>query len=180
MKRLLTGLDRAGRFAENATLIVLLCAMMLLAVGQIVLRELFATGFLWADELLRLLVLWIAMVGSVAACRDNRHIRIDALSHVLPARAVVAVRVVVDLFAAAVCAVLAWQTYRYLVLDIEYENTVLLDTPAWLAHVIVPLAFAFLAWRFVVLVGIHVLSFRELSDDSPDKSLDDWPDERSA
>lgn len=165
MKRLLTRLDRAGRFAENATLIALLGAMMLLAVGQIVLREVFSTGFLWADELLRLLVLWLAMVGSVAACRDNRHIRIDALSHLLPARAVIAVRIVVDLFAAAVSAVLAWQTYRYLALEIEFADTVLVDTPAWVAHVIVPLAFALLAWRFLVLSGIHVLSFRESIDE---------------
>ena len=61
---------------------------MLLAVAQIVLREAFSTGFVWADELLKLLVLWLAMVGSVAASRDNRHIRIDALSHILPDTAI--------------------------------------------------------------------------------------------
>lgn len=167
MKRLLSRLDRAGRLLENAALAVLLATLLLLAVGQIVLREVFSTGFLWADELMRLLVLWLAMVGSVAACRDNRHIRIDALSHVLPARAVVLVRVVVDLFAAAVCAVIAWHACRYLALEIEFEDAVLVDTPAWLAHVIVPLAFLLLAYRFLVLTGIHVLAARELRADAP-------------
>jgi C4-dicarboxylate transporter, DctQ subunit len=140
--------------------------MMLLAVGQILLRELFSTGFLWADELLRLLVLWLAMVGSVAACRDNRHIRIDALSHLLPVRAVAAVRIVVDLFAAAVSAVIAWHAFRYLSLEREFGDTVLRDTPAWILHSIVPLAFALLAYRFLVLVGIHALALRELPDES--------------
>lgn len=168
MQRLLNRLDRAGRLAENAVLAVLLGALMLLAVGQILLRELFSSGFIWADESLRLLVLWIAMVGSVAACRDNRHIRIDALSHVLPARAVIGVRVIVDLFAALVSGMLAWQAFRYLRLEMEFDDTVLVDTPAWLAHVVVPLAFALLAWRFCVLVGIHVLAFRDTSDgDTP-------------
>ncbi len=165
MRRLLSRLDDAGRYAENAALVILLGGMMSLAVGQILLREVFSTGFSWADELLRLLVLWLAMVGSVAACRDNRHIRIDALSHLLPARVVVAVRVVVDLFAAAVSAVLAWHSFRYLALEREFGDTVLLDTPAWLAHLVVPLAFALLTYRFVVLAGIHSLSFRELTDD---------------
>jgi TRAP-type C4-dicarboxylate transport system permease small subunit len=165
VKQLLSRLDRAGRAAENAALVVLLGALLLLAVVQIVLRELFATGFPWADELLRLLVLWLALVGSVAACRDNRHIRIDALSHVLPAYAVVLVRVVVDLFAAVVCAVIAWHAYRYVTLEIEFGDSVLGDTPAWLAHVIVPLAFLLLAWRFLVLTGVHVLAARELSAD---------------
>ncbi|HEX5788464.1 MAG TPA: TRAP transporter small permease [Woeseiaceae bacterium] len=167
MKRLLSRLDRAGRLLENAALAVLLATLLVLAVGQIVLREVFSTGFIWADELIRLLVLWLAMVGSVAACRDNRHIRIDALSHVLPARAVVLVRVVVDLFAAAVCAVIAWHACRYLVLEIEFGDAVLVDTPAWLAHVIVPLAFLLLAYRFLVLTGIHVLAARELHADAP-------------
>ncbi len=166
MRHLLSRLDAAGRLAENAALVILLGAMMILAVAQILLREVFSTGFPWADELVRLLVLWLAMVGSVAACRDNRHIRIDALSHLLPARVVVAVRIVVDLFAAAVSAVIAWHSFRYLGLEQEYDVTVLVATPAWLAHLVVPLAFALLAYRFLVLVGIHSLSFRELADDA--------------
>lgn len=154
-------LDRAGRAVENTALVVLLAALMCLAVGQIVLRELFSTGFVWADELVRLMVLWLAMVGSIAAGRDNRHIRIDALSHVLPRAAVLAVRVAVELFAAAICAVIAWQSWRYLGVEAEFADTVLVDTPAWVAHVIVPLAFALLAWRFLVLVAMHVLLFRK-------------------
>lgn len=126
---------------------------MLLAVGQIVLREVFNTGFVWADELIKLMVLWLAMVGSIAASRDDRHIRIDALSHILPDTAIKLTRIAVDIFAAIVCAVIAWQTYRYLQLEIEFEDTVLIDVPAWIAHLIVPLAFALVSYRFTVTVG---------------------------
>ena len=145
-------LDRAGRIAENAALIVLLGGMVLLSFGQIILREVFETGVIWADEFVRLLVLWLAMVGSIAATRDDRHIRIDALSHLLPPVAVSLTRLVVDLFAAVVCGAIAWHAWRYLQLEIEFEETVLLDTPAWVAHMIVPLALALTAYRFVVLV----------------------------
>ncbi len=129
---------------------------MLLAVGQIVMREVFATGFVWADELLKLMVLWLAMVGSVAASRDNRHIRIDALSHILPDTAIHLTRILVDLFAVAVCAVIAWYSYQYLLLEIEFQDTVLTDTPAWIAHLIVPLAFAMLSYRFAVSIAWKV------------------------
>lgn len=145
-------LERFGRLAENATLVVLLGALVLIAVGQIILREVFETGFFRADELIKLLVLWLAMVGSIAATRDNRHIRIDALSHLLPDKVVFAIRVFVDVFAAAVCAVVAWQAWRYLQLEIEFEDTVLINVPAWIAHVIVPAAFALMSYRFVVSV----------------------------
>ena len=150
MKSLLSRLDKFGRLAENAALVSLLSAMMLLAVGQIVMREVFSTGLVWADELVKLMVLWLAMIAPVAACRDNRHIRIDALSHVLPKPFIRFSRVIVDLFAAVVCVIVAWQVYRYIQLEIEFEDTLLVDTPAWLIHSVVPVAFLLTAYRFVV------------------------------
>ena len=133
-------------------LVLMLTAMMIVAVGQIIMREAFGTGFGWADELIRLMVLWLALVGSIAACRENRHIRIDALSHVLPESVVNVLRVVVDLFAAVVCAVIAVQAWRYMQVEIEYGDTVLVDTPAWAAHAIMPAAFALISYRFLVSV----------------------------
>jgi TRAP-type C4-dicarboxylate transport system permease small subunit len=149
---LLARLERFGRLAENAALVVLLGSLVLLAVGQIILREVFETGFFRADELIKLLVLWLAMVGSVAATRDNRHIRIDALSHLLPDKVVTSIRLFVDVFAAIVCGVVAWQAWRYLQLEIEFEDTVLIDVPAWIAHVVVPGAFALMSYRFAISV----------------------------
>ncbi len=156
LKGLLERLDRIGRFAEDVALVSLLSGMILLAVGQIGLRELLGTGIVWADELVKLMVLWLAMIGSIAACRDNRHIRIDVFSHILPARLILATRIVVDIFAATVCAIIAWQAYRYLQLEIEFADVVLVDTPAWLAHSVVPIAFALSAYRFLILVFRHI------------------------
>jgi len=149
---LLERIERAGSLIETVLLVTLLSSMMLLAVGQIIMREVFSTGFVWADELVKLMVLWLAMVGSIAAARDNRHIRIDALSHVLPQIAVEITRAIVDAFAALVCGVLAWQTWRYLQIEIEYQDTVLINIPAWIAHSVLPAAFLLISFRFVVLV----------------------------
>jgi TRAP-type C4-dicarboxylate transport system permease small subunit len=158
VKQLLERLDKLGSTIETVVLVLMLTSMMVVAVSQIVMREAFGTGFGWADELIRLMVLWLALVGSIAACRENRHIRIDALSHVLPDAAVDALRIIVDLFAAVVCAVIALQAWRYLQVEIEYQDTVLVNTPAWIAHVIMPTAFALISYRF--LVGV----FRQLGD----------------
>jgi len=133
--------------------------MMLLAVGQIVLREVFDTGIIWADELVRLVVLWLAMMGAIAACREDRHIRIDALSHLFSDNVISGIRIVVDLFAAGVCAVIAWQAYRYLQLEIEFEDTVLVRTPAWIAHVVIPIGFAVFSYRFLVSVVKRLVGF---------------------
>ena len=148
----LARLDRIGRLLENVALVTMLTGMIILAFGQIVLREVFETGIIWADELIKLMVLWLAMIGSVAACRDDRHIRIDALSHLLPDWLVNVTRLIVDAFAAVVCVVIAWHAWRYLQLEIEFADQVLVDTPAWIAHVVIPLAFLLMSYRFVLLV----------------------------
>ena len=150
LQPLLNRLDKVGAAAETAVLVSMLTMMMLVAVGQILMREVFGTGFGWADELVRLMVLWLALVGSIAACRENRHIRIDALSHILPDSAVKLIRLLVDIFATAVCAVIAVQAWRYLQIEIEYGDTVLINTPAWIAHSIMPVAFFLISYRFLI------------------------------
>ena len=150
MSRFLERLERIGRAAEYGAIVVLLGSMVIIAVLQIALRQFFDSGIGWADELIKIIVLWLAMVGSIAAARDNRHIRIDVLSHVLPDKLVALARVLVDFFAAGVCVIIAWQAWRYLQLEIEWQETVLIDTPAWTVHVIVPLAFLLIGYRFLV------------------------------
>ena len=76
---------------------------MLLAVAQIVLRVFFSFGFVWADELVKLFVLWIALIASIAASRNNRHLRIDVLSHFVAEKYSRLPRIVVDTFAAFMC-----------------------------------------------------------------------------
>lgn len=153
MKSILSTLERIGRIAEDTALVVLLGSMVTLAVTQIVLRQFFDGTIVWADELIKIIVLWLAMVGSIAAARDNRHIRIDVLSHMLPDKLVIATRILVDLFAAGVCGVIAWQAWRYLQIEIEWQETVLIDTPAWIAHVVVPASFLLISYRFLVSMG---------------------------
>jgi TRAP-type C4-dicarboxylate transport system permease small subunit len=165
---LLDRLDKAGRLVENVFLVGLLSSMMLLSVAQIIAREVFETGFYWSGGLVKIMVLWLAMVGAVAACRENRHIRIDAISHLLSDRAVAIARVVVDLFAAGVCALVGWHAWRYVKLEMEWQDTVLIDIPSWIVHAIVPLAFGLLSYRF--LVGVVKEAIRLYHGETEDAS----------
>ncbi len=160
-------LERWGTATENAVLVLLLITMILLAVGQIVLRIFFSIGFVWADELISLTVLWIAIVASVAASRSDRHLRIDALSNFVAAKYARYPRIIVDGFAACMCLYIAWQAYRYILLLHEFEDVVLTDIPAWIAFAVIPISFALMAYRFALLAGkgvIGVISDGEAND----------------
>ncbi len=143
-------LERLGTALENALLVLLLGAMVILAVGQIVMRMFFQSGVIWADELLKVMVLWIALIASVAASRNQRHLRIDILSHFMPPRIARLPGVIVSAFASVVCAIIAWHSWRYIGLTLEFNDTVLLDTPAWMVQGVLPVAFVLMSYHFAV------------------------------
>lgn len=161
-------MERWGTATENAVLVILLGALMLLAVGQIVMRIFFSFGFVWADELVKLLVLWIALVASIAASRSDRHLRIDMLSNFVAEKYARVPRLIVDAFAAFICGVLAWQSWRYVQLTVEFEDTVLVNLPAWIAYGLLPLSFALMSYRFMLLSGSQLLRiFQPRHDEEP-------------
>jgi TRAP-type C4-dicarboxylate transport system permease small subunit len=142
--------SRFGRWAENTLLSVLLLGTILLAVTQILLRDLGLGTLLWGDEAIRLMVLWIAMVGGVAAAREDRHIAIDVLSRFLSEKGRAATAILVDVFTIAVCLALAWYGWVMIRFALEDGDTVLLGLPAWFFQGIIPAAFLCIAWRYFV------------------------------
>jgi TRAP-type C4-dicarboxylate transport system permease small subunit len=154
LRKLLEKLEQFGKLAENTALVVLLGTMIGVSVFQIINRQLLDGAFSlsWADELVKIIVLWLAMVGSIAACRDNKHIRIDLISHILSGPVVAWSKVVVDIFAAAVCAMIGWQAWRLIREEMSWGDTVFADIPLWTLHAIVPLAFVLISYQFLVRV----------------------------
>ncbi|UCD10382.1 MAG: TRAP transporter small permease subunit, partial [Nitrospinaceae bacterium] len=75
----------AGLAKLEATFIVAtLSVMILLSFGQVILRNFFHGGILWADLFLRQGVLWVGFLGASLATREGRHISIEVLSHFFP------------------------------------------------------------------------------------------------
>lgn len=166
---LLGRIDRWIAAAESAALVLLLTAIIVLASGQIVLRLVFDTGFIWADELLRLLVFWLALVGAIAASRSDRHIRVDLLTHILTDRFVALSRLIVNGFAAGICGLLAWHSLRFLRLTYEGGDTIFLDFPAWVAQSILPVALVLMAIRFLIsslAEGMTAIAASQVNEES--------------
>ncbi len=146
MNRLLTGL-------ENLVLCALLLVMVALAVWQIVARNFFGGGFLWADEFLKLLLLWLGLAGAVVASGEGKQIKIDVLSRFLPERFAAPAELVTALFTAAVCALCAWHAGRFVLMERESESILLGNLPAWIFEAAIPLAFGLIAWRYLAVAA---------------------------
>lgn len=144
-------LERLGKALEDALLVLLLSGMILLAVAQIVLRNVFDIGFVWTDELLRLLVLWLAVAGAVAASRSDRHISLAVLDRLLPPLGQHLAAVVTHLFTAVVCAMIAWFSLDFVRMSHEFGDLLLGSIPAWVLQAVMPVGFALIAYRYVLL-----------------------------
>lgn len=127
-----------------------LALLVLMAVVQIGLRTLFDSGVLWLEPSLRILVLWIAMLGAMVAAREARHIGLDLASQVLPASLLRATRLLAFAFAGAVSAVVAWHSLRMVLDEYALQATAFGALPVWLAQAILPLAFAVIALRLLL------------------------------
>jgi TRAP-type C4-dicarboxylate transport system permease small subunit len=143
-------IDRAGRSLETWLIVVILGGLILLGAAQIVLRNFFSIGFPWGDGLARLAVLWLGLLGALAASRDGRHITMGALARWLPPRLRAVAAACADVFGAAVSATIAWYAWVFVSDSREFGDTLLGDIPAWWLQAIMPVAFALMAWQFLV------------------------------
>lgn len=145
---------------EDAALVLLLAAMVLLAGSQILLRNVLDMGLVWADPLLRVLVLWVGMAGAMAAARADRHITVDVLARLLPARARRQSRALTDLCTAVVCGLLAWHAGRLVVAEHAGGAVAFAAVPAWVCELILPLGFAVIGLRYLArgIGGVHEAS----------------------
>ncbi len=133
---------------EDALLVALLCVMILLAATQILLRNFFDFGFIWADPLLRVLVLWLGMIGATVATRDNKHIRIDLSSRFFKRNTHRLIQSVIGQISAWVCLIVAWHGMTWIRLDYDDGVTAFAGVPAWMLEIIIPISFALIGIRY--------------------------------
>ena len=160
--------QRPGRFnlksitrflnrCEDGLLACLLSAMLILACVQILVRNLFKSGIIWGDPAIRAMVLWIALIGAMAAVRLHKHIAIGILYQRLPQAFKRPVDGVLNLFAAAVCGIVTYFSLKFVHLEYIDGLTAFGRVPVWALESIIPLAFGIMTLRYVLMLGDLVL-----------------------
>ena len=133
--------------AEDILLALLLGTLVLLAPLQIVLRNFFDAGLSWADPFLRVLVLWVALFGALAASRQHKQIAVDVVSKFLSPRGRAILGIVTGLFTAVVCFLVAYHAGVFVAGERAFGSKAFGDVPAWLCESVIPFAFAMIGVR---------------------------------
>ena len=145
-------LDSRIASLERCILVAIFALLVLLTGAQIVLRNLFESGLVWADDAIKVLVLWLAMSGALYATRGAKHINIDVITRFLPEDIAALIRRVLFLLSSLICGCAAWASYQFVLLEFEDPSIAFLKVPTWLTEAIIPIALALMAVRFLSMV----------------------------
>lgn len=108
--------------AEKAVLVTLIFFMIGLSFLQIIMRTAFSSGFIWADPLLRHMVLWVGMLGAALASRYGKHFTLDIAVKLLPAKSRRVCEISAYVFTMAVCVGLFEAAFKFVRDEFHYES----------------------------------------------------------
>ena len=140
---------------------IVLLSMVLLSALQILLRNVFDTGLLWVDPLLRHFVLFIALLGGIVATGQKRHIQISLLERFVHGRARRIVGSLAAVLSVVICLAIAHAGLLLARDEISSGERALLGIPSWIVVLAIPAGFLAIAIRFANLI------FLELAGEAP-------------
>ncbi|WP_111412717.1 TRAP transporter small permease [Billgrantia lactosivorans] len=136
-----------------AILVVLIVSVSANVIG----RALLNTSLAWADELARMLFIWLIFIGAAAAFARYEHIAVDFVVRRLPPRAAYCLYLLQHLIVAAVMGVVLFGAY--LVMSRSTGSTAILGVPWNLINASLAICAAFVTavalwrlWRCVSLI----------------------------
>ena len=105
VKQILAGYDRTLRFVITWLMILLVIPVTLQIVSRY--TELIPR-YIWTEEAARFLFIWIIMIGSILAVRDETHFNVDVLPKPKTARGKALATLWVDLAILLMAAIFVW------------------------------------------------------------------------
>lgn len=126
---------------------VLLGSLIFFGCLQIVLRNFFHRGLIWADPLMRHAVLWLGCLGAALATSKMRHINIDVFTRFLPPKIRAVRDKIVYLATALAASVLGFAALKLVIDEREFGEKAFLNVDTWVLQLVLPLAFFLISYR---------------------------------
>ena len=135
---------------ETGLLVGLLIMMIVIAIIQIVMRNFMGAGLIWAESLLRITVLWLALLGAMVASRNGEHIAIDILVNKMPEKLKRLMMRLTRVTTGSICFVVAWYSLKFVMDEYQYGGIAFGFVPHWLCEAIIPVSLCIMAIRYLI------------------------------
>ncbi|MCK5294049.1 MAG: TRAP transporter small permease [Arcobacteraceae bacterium] len=121
-----------------------------LAFGNVVVRYVFDGSLTWAAELTTYLFLWSTFFGAAYCFKHDAHISINILLEKVKPPTAKALMLLSHTITLIFLSAVAYYGYEYLLLVHEMEEiSVDLEIPMWIVYTVIPVSFAFGAYRVI-------------------------------
>lgn len=163
--------DSALARVEGWLIIAFLWCMVIFTFIQVCLRGLYTHGhFQWANSLMghldwsepfvRLLVLWLTFLGASLVTREDKHIKIDLFSSLLPEKLLPVRGFILSIVCIIISGLMIKVSVDYIKMEMEFGGTIFASFPAWIGELIIPAGFSLIFFRFLLKAmdqGIEII-----------------------
>ncbi len=158
-----------GRFLDVVKL--LLASLMLVAIvvnfANVIARHIFSAPFIWAEEILIYIIVWMVFFGAAVVSWDGKQLRMDLLSSSLKGPLQKSVNGIASLFLCILCLFMIVHSHEVIVTFIETGQTsIAAEVPVVIPHIAIPIGF------ILIFVGT-LIRFREHLAGIPSITPDD-------
>jgi TRAP-type C4-dicarboxylate transport system permease small subunit len=134
-------------------------SMIFLGAIQVIIRNLFNTGFTWGDSLVRALVLWVGFIGASIATRRGKYISIDIVSKLIKTKKIKKIKdFIVNLISLSLVVILFYHSIKFTLMEYETGITTFFNLPTYIVFLIVPISFLIIIFRLL----IELMTFKKI------------------
>jgi C4-dicarboxylate transporter DctQ subunit len=148
MKQVFTFIGKIIGLVNQSIAALGISAGVALAFANVVARYVFDSSLTWASELTIFLFLWSTFFGAAYCFKEDAHISISVLLDKVSVGTAKALMLLSHTISFVFLAAVSFYGYQYLQLVIELEEmSIDLEIPMWIPYLVIPIAFAFAAYR---------------------------------
>lgn len=119
---------------------------------NIVLRYLFAKGFVFSEEYARYSMVLLVYIGVSQAIKKNSMIRVDIISSFMP-EAKFSLDLIANIFSLIAAIILIWFGLKFTIWQYSTgQKSIAMELPMWIAFAIVPLGGSLMFMRYTVSI----------------------------
>jgi len=135
----------------EALLALLLVCMLVMVLGNVVLRYGFGTGIDISEELSRVMFIWITFIGAVLAMHEGSHLGMDGIRQSLPRSAQRACSIASEGLILLCCGLVFWGTWQQHEVNATTRSLVMGLPMSWVFGV-----------GYITSIGIALVNLRNL------------------
>lgn len=119
-----------------------LAVMIMVAFIEVARRYLLGKSYIWADDLIRYIIVYVGFVGGAAAYRDNNLASLDLVTRLFPQKAQLILELAVNtIVTGAMVFLLCYSVQAVSAPSIKHSVGVGLKIPLWIPYMTLPIGF---------------------------------------